>query len=115
MDKEERERHNEKEETRWRAQVLRRTARICNAKAKMFERMLKDDERTSALDVDSLRVVLRRVDHAMEWRFVDPMGEVVLDSDLLAECIDCDTLRALRECVVHVVEELEGSEQGGGQ
>lgn len=111
MNKGEKERHNEREETKWRAQVLRRTARICNAKAKMYEQMLQDDARTSALDVDSLRMVLKHIDNAMDWRFVNPMGEVVLDSDLLTESIDCDTLRAIRECVVYVLEELETKEK----
>ena len=32
-----------KEEAMWRAQVLRRTARICSAKAKELERMTKVD------------------------------------------------------------------------
>ncbi|OUO89916.1 cAMP-binding protein [Gordonibacter sp. An230] len=112
MDKEEKGRHGEREETKWRAQVLRRTARVCNAQAKMYEKMLRDDVWTSALDVDSLRMVLKRIDNVMDWRFVNPMGEVVLDSDILAECIDGDLLRAMRECVVHVLEELEGGERG---
>ena len=112
MGKEERERHGEREETRWRAQVLRRTARICNAKAKMYEKMLRDDVWVSALDTESLRMLLKRIDNVMDWRFVNSMGEVVLDSDLLAESIDGDTLRALRECVVHVLEELEGDDRG---
>ena len=42
---------------------------------------------------------------------MNPMGEVVLDSDLLTESIDCDTLRAIRECVVYVLEELEAKEK----
>lgn len=112
MDKEEKERHGEKEETRWRVQVLKRTARICNAKAKMYEKMLRDDEWASEPDAESLRLVLRRIDNAMDWRFVNAMGEVVLDSDLLAESIDGDVLRVMRECVVHVLEELEGGDRG---
>ena len=79
MNKEEKERHDEREETKWRAQVL--------------------------------RMVLKRIDNVMDWRFVNPMGEVVLDSDLLTESIDCDTLRAIRECVVYVLEELEAKEK----
>lgn len=112
MDKEEKERHGEKEETRWRVQVLKRTARICNAKAKMYEKILRDDEWASEPDAESLRLVLRRIDNAMDWRFVSAMGEVVLDSDLLAESIDGDVLRVMRECVVHVLEELEGGDRG---
>lgn len=79
MNKEEKERHDEREETKWRAQVL--------------------------------RMVLKRIDNVMDWRFVNPMGEVVLDSDLLTESIDCDTLRAIRECVAYVLEELEAKEK----
>ena len=56
--------HDGREETKWRAQVLRRTARICNAKAKMYERMLQDDAQKSAFDADSLRMVLKRIDDA---------------------------------------------------
>ena len=95
----------------WQVQVLRRTARVCNAKAKMYERMLKDDVRVSAMDPKSLRILLKRIDNVMEWRFVDAMGEVQLDADMLAESIDCATLRVMRECVVRVLEELEGAEK----
>ncbi|MDO4429197.1 MAG: cAMP-binding protein [Atopobiaceae bacterium] len=112
MDEEEKERHGESEEMRWQVQVLKRTARICNAKARMYERMLKEDARVSAMDEKSLRVVLKRIDNVMEWRFVDAMGEVQLDADVLAESIDCATLRAMRECVVHALEGLEGGGRG---
>lgn len=112
MDEEEKERHGGKEETRWRVQVLKRTARICNAQAKMYEKMLRDDEWASEPDVESLHMILKRIDSVMDWRFVNAMGEVVLDSDLLAESIDGDALRVMRECIVRVLEELEGDNRG---
>ena len=43
MDKERLEPDSPQEEAMWRAQVLRRTARICSAKAKELERMAKVD------------------------------------------------------------------------
>ena len=111
MDKEEKERHSEREETRWRVRVLRRTARICNAKAKMYEKMLRDDKWGFELDMESLHMVLKRIDNVMDWRFVDAMGEVVLDSDVLAESIDGNVLRVIRACVVRVMEEVEKEEK----
>lgn len=111
MDENRKKFHDVKEEMTWQVQVLRRTARVCNAKAKMYERMLKEDARVSAMDPESLRIVLKRIDNAMEWRFVDAMGEVQLDADMFAESIDCATLRAIRECVVYALEELEGAEK----
>ena len=46
MDKERFEPNSPQEEAMWRAQVLRRTARICSAKAKELERMAKVDGNT---------------------------------------------------------------------
>lgn len=46
MDKERLEPNSPQEEVMWRAQVLRRTARICSAKAKELEHMAKVDRNT---------------------------------------------------------------------
>ncbi len=43
-----------------------------------------------------LKDVLKRIDNVMEWRFVNALGEVVLDGDILAESIDCEALRSMR-------------------
>ena len=100
------------EEAMWRAQVLRRTARICSAKAKELERMAKVDGNAPMRDSGTLKDVLKRIDNVMEWRFVNALGEVVLDADILAESIDCETLRSMRQCVVNAIVDIEEAEEG---
>ena len=56
--------------------------------------------------------VLKRIDNVMEWRFVNAPGEVVLDADILAESIDCETLRSMRQCVVNAIVDIEEAEEG---
>ena len=90
MDRDRFESNSPQEEAMWRAQVLRRTARICSAKAKELERMAKVDGNTPMCDSGTLKDVLKRIDNVMEWRFVNALGEVVLDGDILAESIDCE-------------------------
>lgn len=82
--------HGTDEEVMWRIQVLKRTSRLCAAKAKE----------------------LKRIDNVMEWRFVNALGEVVLDADILAESIDCETLRSMRQCVVNAIVDIEEAEEG---
>lgn len=92
------------------AQVLRRTARICSAKAKELERMAKVDGNAPMCDSGTLKDVLKRIDNVMEWRFVNALGEVVLDGDILAESIDCETLRTMRYCVAEYLKRIEERE-----
>ena len=101
------------EEAMWRAQVLRRTARICSAKAKELERMAKVDGNAPMRDSGTLKDVLKRIDNVMEWRFVNALGEVVLDGDILAQSIDCETLRTMRCCVAEYLKRTEGREAEG--
>ena len=82
--------HGTDEEVMWRIQVLKHTSRLCAAKAKELE----------------------RIDNVMEWRFVNALGEVVLDADILAESIDCETLRSMRQCVVNAIVDIEEAEEG---
>lgn len=112
MDKERLEPNSPQEEAMWRAQVLRRTARICSAKAKELERMAKVDGNAPMRDSGTLKDVLKRIDNVMEWRFVNALGEVVLDADILAESIDCETLRSMRQCVVNAIVDIEEAEEG---
>ena len=98
--------HGTDEEVMWRIQVLKRTSRLCAAKAKELERMAKADGDMPAMDV------LKRIDNVMEWRFVNALGEVVLDADILAESIDCETLRSMRQCVVNAIVDIEEAEEG---
>ena len=72
--------HGTDEEVMWRIQVLKRTSRLCAAKAKELERMAKADGDMPAMDPASPRAVLKRIDNVMEWRFVNALGEVVLDA-----------------------------------
>lgn len=102
-----------KEETMWRAQVLRRTARICSAKAKELERMAKVDGNAPMHNSGTLKDVLKRIGNVMEWRFVNALGEVVLDGDILTESIDCETLRTMRYCVAERLERTEEREAEG--
>ena len=47
--------------------------------------------------------------------FVNALGEVVLDGDILAESIDCEALRTMRYCVAEYlkrIEEREAEEEG---
>lgn len=74
MDKERLEPNSPQEEAMWRAQVLRRTARICSAKAKELERMAKVDGNAPMRDGGTLKDVLKRIDNVMEWRFVNALG-----------------------------------------
>ena len=110
MNKEQFEPNSPQEEAMWRAQVLRRTARICSAEAKELERMAKADGNTPMRDSGTLKDVLKRIDNVMEWRFVNALGEVVLDGDILAESIDCETLRTMRYCVVEYLKRIEERE-----
>ena len=112
MDKERLEPNSPQEEAMWRAQVLRRTARICSAKAKELERMAKVDGNAPMRDSGTLKDALKRIDNVMEWRFVNALGEVVLDADILAESIDCETLRSMRQCVVNAIVDIEEAEEG---
>lgn len=113
MDKERLEPNSPQEEAMWRAQVLRRTARICSAKAKELERMAKVDGNAPVRDSGALKDVLKRIDNVMEWRFVNALGEVVLDGDILAESIDCEALRTMRCCVAEYLKRTEGREAEG--
>lgn len=112
MDRDRFEPNSPQEEAMWRAQVLRRTARICSAKAKELERMAKVDGNAPMRDSGTLKDVLKRIDNVMEWRFVNALGEVVLDADILAESIDCETLRSMRQCVVNAIVDIEEAEEG---
>ena len=112
MDRDRFESNSPQEEAMWRAQVLRRTARICSAKAKELERMAKVDGNAPMRDSGTLKDVLKRIDNVMEWRFVNALGEVVLDGDILAESIDCETLRSMRQCVVNAIGDIEEAEEG---
>lgn len=113
MDKERLEPNGPQEEAMRRAQVLRRTARICSAKAKELERMAKVDGNTPVRDSGTLKDVLKRIDNVMEWRFVNALGEVVLDGDILVQSIDCETLRTMRCCVAEYLKRTEGREAEG--
>ena len=113
MDKERLEPDSPQEEAMWRAQVLRRTARICSAKAKELERMAKVDGSAPMRDGGTLKDVLKRIDNVMEWRFGDALGEVVLDGDILAESIDCEALRTIRYCVAEYLKRIEEREAEG--
>lgn len=53
----------------------------------------------------TLEEALQRIDNVLEWRFIDPLGEIQLDSDLLAECIDYDTLCLLRNSLIKAIAE----------
>ena len=86
-------------------------ARTSAAKAKQLERMAKADASMPAMDRTSLFEVLKRIDNVMEWRFVDALREVVLDADILAESIDCETLRTLRQCVIQAIEDIAQAER----
>ena len=94
--------HGTEEEVMWRIQVLKRTSRLCAAKAKELERMAKADGDMPAMDHASLMDVLKRIDNVMEWRFVNA----------LAESIDCETLRSMRQCVVNAIVDIEEAEEG---
>lgn len=113
MDRERLEPNSPQEEAMWRTQVLRRTARICSAKAKELERMAKVDGNAPMRDSGTLKDVLKRIDNVMEWRFVNALGEVVLDGDILAESIDCEALRAMRYCVTECLKRIEEREAEG--
>lgn len=113
MDKERLEPNSPQEEAMWRAQVLRRTARICSAKAKELERMAKVDGNAPMRDSGTLKDVLKRIDNVMEWRFVNALGKVVLDGDILAESIDCEALRTMRYCVAEYLKRIEEREAEG--
>ena len=62
-------------------------------------------------DTGTLRDALKRIDNVMEWRFVNALGEVVLDADILAESIDNETLRTVRYCVLDYLRREEERER----
>lgn len=45
-------------------------------------------------------------DEEVMWRIQ------VLDADILAESIDCETLRSMRQCVVNAIVDIEEAEEG---
>lgn len=59
-------------------------------------------------DRKGLEEVLRSIDELMEWRFVDALGRVVLDSDMLTQGITAGKLQIIRACVVRAIEATEG-------
>ena len=110
MDRDRFESNSPQEEAMWRAQVLRRTARICSAKAKELERMAKVDGNAPTRDGGTQKDVLQRSDPVSERRCVTALGEVVLDGDILAESIDCEALRTMRYCVAEYLKRIEERE-----
>ena len=44
---------------------------------------------------------------------MNALGEVVLDGDILAESIDCETLRTMRYCVAECLKRIEEREAEG--
>ena len=72
--------------------------------------MAKADANAPMRDSGTLKDVLKRIDNVMEWRFVNALGEVVLDGDILAESIDCETLRTMRYCVAEYLKRIEERE-----
>lgn len=109
MKKEKRSGHSIEEEMEWRIQVLKRTARTCAAEAKRLGREKDAMARMDPLeDGKGLEEVLRSIDELMEWRFVDALGRVVLDSDMLVQSITVGRLRTIRACVIRAMEAIEG-------
>ena len=68
---------------------------------------------TKGGEIGTLKDVLKRIDNVMEWRFVNALGEVVLDGDILAESIDCEALRTMRYCVAEYLKRIEEREAEG--
>ena len=50
------------------------------------------------------------IEEEMEWRFVDELGRVELDSDMLAQNITVRELRFIRACIMHAI---SGQKRGG--
>lgn len=113
MEKHFEEEHGIEEETEWRIRVLKRTARVCAAQAKRLEQEKHSARRQDPLaDRKALEGALQAIDDVLEWRFVDPLGCVVLDSDVLAQRITVAELRTLRACTANALTQLDGSEPG---
>lgn len=109
MREEKKNEHSIEEEMEWRIQVLKRTARTCAAEAKRLGREKDAMARMDPLgDRKGLEKVLRSIDELMEWRFVDALGRVELDSDMLTQNITVGKLRIIRACVVRAIEATEG-------
>lgn len=112
MREEKKNEHSIEEEMEWRIRVLRRTARTCAAEAKRLEREKSAVAKMDPLeDKEGLADVLRKVDEVMEWRFVDELGRVELDSDMLAQNITVRELRFIRACIMHAI----SGQKGGGR
>ena len=112
MREEKKNEHSIEEEMEWRIRVLRRTARTCAAEAKRLEREKGAVAKMDPLeDKEGLADVLRKVDEVMEWRFVDELGRVELDSDMLAQNITVRELRFIRACIMHA----SSGQKGGGR
>ena len=105
--------HGTDEEVMWRIQVLKRTLAPLRGQGQgAGAQWRRRDGDMPAMDHASLMDVLKRIDNVMEWRFVNALGEVVLDADILAESIDCETLRSMRQCVVNAIVDIEEAEEG---
>ena len=92
-----------KQEADWRIQVLRRTASECAAKAERLEG-LRDALAPRSLTVAEIDRVLRRADGLLDWRYVDPLGELRVDSDALIDAMDVEALYTVRRCLANAIE-----------
>lgn len=83
--------------------------RVHQSKSRL-RRLAASVELDHGLASGTLKDVLKRIDNVMEWRFVNALGEVVLDGDILAKSIDCETLRTMRYCVAEYLKRIEERE-----
>lgn len=95
-----------KNEVDQRIEVLKRTASECTLKAKQLE-LLREKITEPPVDIDALDKILKKVDDLLNWRFVNPLGYVVIDADMLSLTIDVDTLRVIRVCIINEIERMK--------
>lgn len=98
-----------KKETDWRIRVLKRTSAECAAKAERLEG-LRAALAPRPLGTAEIERVLCRVGNVLDWRYVDALGELRLDSEVLADSMDVETMSTVRLCLAEALERRKASE-----
>lgn len=108
MESKDRDRFSIMDEIECQIRALEETAKTCVEEA---ERLKKQRTVTGCSrpleDVHGLEQALHNVDEVLEWRFVDELGRIALDQDMLMQNITAKELWTIRACLEHALTELK--------
>lgn len=103
--------HNSKSEKTKRIQPEKGNSCNCSIEEEKRKHTTKTGEQIPVMNPTSLQNTLTRIESILEWRFTNPSGELMLDTDLLAESIDYETLRIIHRCITYCIEAQTQSKQ----